>query len=76
MYINGIRKIDSDKGQYVVLADYGLEGLSVYSQHMTVSSAVKSLESNESGTAICLLKLVNVTASDKEDDEVTSAPKS
>lgn len=78
MYINGIGKIDSDKGPYIVLADYGLEGLSVYSQHMSVSSAVKSFESNGPGTSLCLLKIVDVSVSENEEDdeESTSASKS
>jgi hypothetical protein len=55
--INQIAKINEDKGDYLVLVDYGVEGLAVWSQHGTVTEALGSLASGGPGP-LCLVVLV------------------
>ena len=43
MKLNGIRKIDESKGRYIVLCDFGSEGLSVMEQYDDLEEAVKDV---------------------------------
>lgn len=43
MILNSISKIIDDGRDYVVLIDYGTEGISVLSQHLNISDAMKAM---------------------------------
>ena len=58
MTLNGIEKIKDEGGDFIVLVDYGCEGLSVWSQHETAKEAIKSLASYVGSG--CLVRLVRV----------------
>ena len=42
MVINNITKIDNEKGVYIVLEDFGPEGIAVHSQHDTMEEAISA----------------------------------
>ena len=41
MKLNGIKKIDESKGRYIVLVDYGPEGIAVDEQYENLGEAVQ-----------------------------------
>ena len=43
MKLNGIKKIDESKGKYLVLCDYGCEGIAVVEQYQTLDDAVRDV---------------------------------
>jgi hypothetical protein len=59
MTLNNIERIDDDAGDFVVIDDYGIEGLSVSSQHKTLIEAISSL--GQYGSPQAILKLVKFT---------------
>lgn len=65
MKINQSTKIDDKKGDWIILTDYGSEGISVASQHKTPEDAIKNL-SGTSGYPQTIVKLpdFNFTCSD------------
>lgn len=73
MKLNSIEDIDSNGGDYLLLVDYGYEGLSVSSQHETLPDAVNAaMRGNISGpTAIVKLVEVPIEAAQFIDDETS-----
>ncbi len=65
MKINHIAKIDEKKGDWLILADYGREGLVVTSQHKTAEDAIKNL-GQSCGSPQAIVKLVDFTFSISE----------
>ena len=56
MKVNSIGQIDSNAGQWLVLTDYGTEGIAVTSQHDRVEDAILALGEQSTGSeAIVLL---------------------
>jgi roadblock/LC7 domain-containing protein len=51
MKVNGISQIDSDGGKYIVLIDFGNEGLIVEEQYQSFSEAIKAVAQTLSGNA-------------------------
>lgn len=43
MKINQMDKIDDDKGDWIILVDYGCEGICVKGQYSTPEEAIKNL---------------------------------
>ncbi len=58
MKINQTTKFDNKAGDFVVLTDYGSEGLSVQSQHKTPEEAIRALSSTV-GAPQVIVKLVD-----------------
>ena len=55
MYLNTIDKIDPKKGEFLLIYDYGTDGLSVANQFKTVEEAIKQVEQGN----WAILRLVN-----------------
>ena len=63
--LNQIAEIKDDSGDYLVLVDYGTEGIKVASQHGSVASALSSaLYGNSVRQAI--VKVVRIEITEKE----------
>lgn len=60
MKLNAIPKIDNEAGDFVVLVDYGSEGLSVDSQHKELEKAIEALTKNNCGSPMGIFRLVEV----------------
>lgn len=58
MIINSIESIDPNDGDYILLADYGTEGMHVFSQGRTLQDAIISASMNSLTGNVCLVKLV------------------
>lgn len=58
MKINQMTKIDDKKGDWLILTDYGTEGIAVTSQHKTPEDAIKNL-GGLGGDAQAIVKLVD-----------------
>ena len=68
--INGISKIKDDGGDYIVLADYGYEGLSAVFQCERVWDAIHFMSEGGNGSEpMTLVKLVHVRLEDAEEYE-------
>lgn len=59
MKLNGIKRIDESKGRYIVLCDYGSEGMTVIEQCDALDEAVNCALSNSSGPC-AVVQLVEV----------------
>lgn len=64
MKLNGISKLKDDAGDYIVLTDNGMEGLSVSHQAKTAAEAVSWVLSSGYGSPHAVVKLVNIDATD------------
>ena len=58
MNLNGISKIDNSQGQYIVLTDYGMDGLCVSHQCDTAEEAAQWMMECEYGEPQAVLKIV------------------
>jgi len=56
MIFNQINQIDNQKGDYIIMTDYGFEGLRVHSQHHSIEEAISNIGGN--GCSQAILKLV------------------
>lgn len=70
MKINNIKSIDEKKGNFLIITDYGREGLSVTSQHKTAMEAIKHFGSGEP-QAILLLPDFNFELTDENGGELS-----
>lgn len=61
---NHIEKIDENGGDYIVLVDYFCEGISVKSQHKTITGALAAM--GETGSPESIVKLVRVELNEVE----------
>lgn len=61
MILNGIDKIDSDGGEYLVLIDYCSEGLSVSGQFETLDEAIDSVMAGGYSRPAAIVQLVDIT---------------
>ena len=68
MIINGIPRIKDDGGDYLILTDYGGEGLAVTSQWGSLEEAISSIAFNESGSWQSLVKLVRIDTKEVVDN--------
>ena len=59
MTLNGIDRIDESKGLYIVLCDYGTEGMVVVEQYDALSEAVQCAMSHSGQCAIVELTEVD-----------------
>lgn len=64
MIFNGSEKIKDDGGDYLVLTDYGCEGLSVTHQAATHEDALRWMTECNYGSPQTLVKLVRVDTRD------------
>ena len=64
MKINQIDKIDDKKGDWIILTDYGMEGISVTGQYKTPEEAVKNLGRDCSAQSIVKLPDFNFSCED------------
>jgi len=62
MILNGIKKIKHDKGDFVVLTDYGSDGISVSEQCQTLEDAMSFVLSAGYSNEHAIVKLVRVAA--------------
>lgn len=60
MTFNGISKINGDLGDYILLRDYGQEGMAVGGQYATLDEAMSDLCSGEGTSPATIVKLVRV----------------
>ncbi len=58
---NSIRTINPNEGDYIVLVDYGSEGISIFSQCKTISQAVYETSGISYPSAIVKLVVVDAT---------------
>ena len=65
MIFNGIAKIDDHGGDYIVLGDYGLEGLSIVHQAQTAENALCWMTRNNY-VQQTLVKMVRIEALDAD----------
>ena len=63
MKLNGISKIDNEGGDYLVLTDYGQEGLSVTHQCDTPEEAAKYMMESDLGSPQAVVKVVSASIS-------------
>lgn len=61
MILNSISKIIDDGRDYVVLIDYGTEGISVLSQHLNISGAFKAMNECNYGLSKAILKVCYIS---------------
>ena len=66
MKLNGISKIKEEAGEYIVLTDYGMEGISVSHQAKTAAEAVTWALSSGYGSPHTVVKLVSIDATDSD----------
>ncbi len=59
MKINKIDKIDSKKGDYILLSDFGSEGIAVSGQYKDIEAAVLGL-GNDCSSSQAIVKLVDI----------------
>ena len=61
--LNEIGKIKSDGGDYLLLVDYGCEGIAVGSQHTSLASAISSAlyGSNNPQAIVKIVRIVEPT---------------
>jgi len=69
MKINNIESIDETKGKFLIVTDYGCEGLSITSQHESAMEAIKNYGNGDS-QAILLLPDFNFELTDDENGEL------
>ncbi len=67
MILNGIDKIDNDGGDYLVLCDYGMEGLSVRVQAKTLEDVIHWIAGGRAGEPTAIVKLVRIEAREVPD---------
>lgn len=67
MKLNGMQKINNDGGDYLVLTDYGQEGIAVSHQCETAEEAAKWMMSSDYGSPHAVVKVVHALI-----DEVTT----
>jgi hypothetical protein len=60
MKLNGIDRIKPDIGDYLVLADYGTEGLSVNSQHHELEDAIRAVMRG-AYNSVAIVRLVDIS---------------
>lgn len=60
MKLNGISKIKSDAGDFIVLSDYGLEGIAISHQAATVEAAVEWMLTCDYGAPQTVVQLVEI----------------
>ena len=63
MKLNGISKIDNNGGDYLVLTDYGAEGLAVSHQCDTAEDAAKWMIACDYGSPQAVVKVVSASIS-------------
>ena len=68
MMLNNTR-IKSDGGDYVVLLDYGTEGMSVLSQHDDLQESIKALTECDYSSQKALVKLVRFDLQEEPSEE-------
>lgn len=66
MIFNGSSKIKDDGGDYIILTDYGCEGISVSHQAATHEEALRWMMENSYGSPMTLVKLVRVETLDAD----------
>ena len=59
MKLNGIEKIDESKGRFIVLCDYGCEGLGILGQNDNLEAAVRTALGHPGGSC-AIVELVEV----------------
>jgi hypothetical protein len=57
MRVNSIEKIRNDGGDYIVLLDYGMDGITVHKQHDNLAAAIVSAAACDFGP-VAVVKLV------------------
>ena len=60
MKLNGMDKILNDGRDYLMLVDYGTEGISVMGQYQSVDEAVTAALRSSMGSAVAIVKLVDI----------------
>lgn len=60
MKLNAIPKIKNDEGDYIVLTDYGQDGISVSHQANSAQDAFSWLMANNYGHPQAIVKIVNI----------------
>ena len=63
MKLNGIRKIDNNGGDYLVLTDYGQEGIAVSHQCETAEEAAQWMMSSDYSSPHAVVKVVHASIS-------------
>ena len=61
MLLNAMEKIDTSAGKYVVLVDYGSEGIGVWSQFEELSEAIKATMSASCIAPTAIVKVVAIS---------------
>ena len=59
-------RIKNNAGDYIVLVDYGSEGMSVQSQHEDANDAVEAMAADQTASPLALVKLCRVSIVDTE----------
>lgn len=67
MKLNGIRKIDNNGGDYLVLTDYGLEGIAVSHQCETAGEAAQWMMSSDYSSPQAVVMVVHASISQHND---------
>jgi len=62
MRFNTTTKIESFSGKYIILVDYGPEGLAVLSQHDEIEQAVLAVPFAD-GCAVAIVQLIDINIS-------------
>ncbi len=60
--------LDPEKGEYIILCDYGAEGISVRSQAPNLEEAIKQISQSYGGEPTVLVKLVSVDIAETPTD--------
>ena len=66
MVLNGTDKIYSDGGKYVLLVDYGSEGMSPMGQYDDLQEAIRQSLCGAFGSAVAILQLVDIPLDKQE----------
>lgn len=64
MIVNGIEKIKDDAGDYLVLVDYGCEGIAVARQCPTLDEAIAETARGGIIGPVCIVRLVRFDAAE------------
>jgi len=71
MNLNGMpTKIDSGAGDYLVLPDYGQDGISVSAQFNSAQEALQWILTSAYSNQHAIVKLVEVTTTEKTNQEI------
>ena len=60
MFLSNIEGLVEDAGDFVILVDYGQNGISIYSQHQELEDAMGMMLRGDLGSPMAMVKLCRI----------------